>query len=231
MSWLWRFYRTSIGLKVGMGLTGLAMFGFIVGHLAGNLLIFGGPEMLNDYARFLHESPRLVWAARLGLVAALLIHLHAALTLTGRNHAARDVSYQRWRPKAATIASRTMFHTGGLILAFVVIHLLHFTFGKLHPHFDPRDVYANVVSGFQQWWYAAGYIAAMLMLGLHLFHGTYTMLRSLGLGQPRIARTWRALTKVLVAAIVLGYISIPAAVLAGALKLAPGAAPAASVSH
>jgi succinate dehydrogenase / fumarate reductase cytochrome b subunit len=218
LSWVSEFLSSSIGKKVVMAVTGAALFGFVLAHMAGNLLAYKGPEALNAYAEGLRRFPALLWGARLGLLAAAALHVWAATSLTLRNWAARPVAYRRRRSLASTYASRTMVWSGPILLLFVVYHLLHFTTGTVHHDFVPGDVYRNFVTGFRVPWVSGFYVAAMLALGLHLYHGAWSMLQTLGLSHPRY-NAWRdGLCALVTALIVAVNISFPVAVLLGIIR-------------
>jgi succinate dehydrogenase / fumarate reductase cytochrome b subunit len=213
-----------------MALSGLALFAFVIGHLLGNLQVFGKPELINGYAHFLKSKPGLLWGARLGLLATVGLHIAAALALTAQNHAARPVAYAGGSAYGSSPRSRYMVHTGLVILAFIVYHLLHFTaqlpgingvgdFRKLETELAgvgrTPDVYAAMILGFRVWWVALFYLIAQALLFIHLGHGLASLFQSLGLRNhvwwPRI-KLAATLASV---AIFLGYASIPVAVLAG----------------
>jgi len=132
-----------------MAVTGLIMAAYLITHVLANLLVFQGPDRINAYSRFLHGHRRALWAARLVLLAAVALHVVAAVQLTGRGQAARPVPYAAGRePQVSTLASRSIRWGGGLILVFLVYHILHFTLGTVHPAFVEGDPYHNVASGF-----------------------------------------------------------------------------------
>lgn len=229
MKVLLRLWQSSLGKKYLMALTGLMMVGFLLGHLLGNLQVFGAPELINQYAHFLKSKPGLLWGARLGLLATVGLHIASAVTLMQRNHAARPVAYSGGTAYGASTASRYMVVSGCVILAFLIYHLLHFTalnpavngvgdFTRLttdlHGETVP-DVYAMMILGFQVWWVAAFYLIAQALLFLHLHHGLAAMFQSLGLRNhvwwPRV----QLLAKVVSVFFFLAYSSIPLAVLAG----------------
>lgn len=218
MNWLSRFLASSIGQKAVMAVTGLALLGFVTGHLAGNLLIFAGREKLNAYAEWLHERPGVLWGARIGLLVAVGLHLVAAIQLVRRNRAARPIGYAAREWARASYASRTMVWSGPLIALYVVYHLLHLTLGVAHLPFDPHDVYANVVSGFQRPLVSGAYIVAMLALGLHLHHGFWSMFQTAGAGHPTYTPLLEKTSAALAGALTLGYIAIPVAVLSGVIR-------------
>ena len=207
--------KSSVGSKYVMAVTGLLLIGFVLAHMAGNLLIFAGREALNAYAHALEEKPPLLWTARVVLLAVFVLHIVLGIRLTCDNMRARPIRYVCEDTVEANWASRHMLLTGLVLLAFVVYHLLHFTFGSVHPDFVEGDVYHNVVAGFEVWPVSAFYIAAMIALGFHLYHGTWSMLQTLGLSHPRYNGIRNGLAGVLAVIIVIGNISIPVAVLAG----------------
>jgi succinate dehydrogenase / fumarate reductase cytochrome b subunit len=213
------FFTSTLGRKVVMALSGIVLFGFVIGHLAGNLLLYVGPEALNAYAEGLRRLGAGLWAARAGLLAAVGLHIWAAVSLTRSNLKARPKSYAKRKDLAANYASRTMVWSGPLLALFIVYHLLHFTFGNAHGSFREGDVYHNVVTGFQQPLVSGFYILAMLALGLHLYHGVYSMLQSVGVNHPSLNRWRRTAATVFAAVIVVGNISFPLAVMAGLVRL------------
>lgn len=210
-----RFWETTLGKKAIMAVTGVALFGFVVGHLLGNLQVYLGAERLNAYGNLLHHSPGLLWGARLGLLVCVGLHIWASVQLALRKNAARPVSYARWKPTVSTYASRTMYWSGPIILAFVIYHILHFTTGAAHNNFIPGDVYHNVVAGFSVWYVSAFYIFAMALLCLHLYHGLWSMFQTLGASHPKYSERLRLAARVFALLIFLGNISIPISVLAG----------------
>jgi len=230
-----RFYDATIGKKVIMAVTGLILFGFVVGHLIGNLQVYqdalavraGQPPLkLNHYAELLRSAPALLWAARLTLLTAVGLHVWAALALWLRQRDARPIPYKMRANLASGLSSRTMIVSGLTIAAFVIFHILHLTTGTVHPGFRELetgvDVYANVVNGFSVWYVSLFYIVAMVLLGLHLSHGIWSMLQTVGLDFPRYNRLIKNISSVIAWIIVAGNISIPLAVLAGFIRL-PGA--------
>ncbi len=219
--WIPGFYRSSLGKKIVVVATGIVLFGFIIGHLAGNLQIFAGPETLDAWAKLLKGTPQFLWTARISLVSAVGFHVLAAVHLATRNRSARPVPYQRHKYRDASYASRTMVWSGPIIALFVIYHLLHFTFGTVHPsypNFNAESVYRNVVTGFQEWPVAIFYIAAVGSLGLHMGHGIWSMFQSLGLNHSRYDPLIRHGSVVVSSLIVLGYISIPIAMLIGVVS-------------
>jgi succinate dehydrogenase / fumarate reductase cytochrome b subunit len=210
--------RSNIGLKAIMAVSGLLMVGYLITHVAANLLVFRGAALINGYAAILHGQPALLYGARVVLFVALVAHVWSAVVLTRRDRAARPIAYAQRSPQVSTFASRTIRWGGLVILFFLVYHILHFTTGTVHPAFVEGDPHGNVVRAFRVPWVAALYVVAMAAVGLHLFHGTWSAFRSLGLTRPS-QHPLRHKTSLLVAgAIWLGFTIIPLAVLAGIVK-------------
>jgi succinate dehydrogenase / fumarate reductase cytochrome b subunit len=225
MNWLLGFYRSTLGKKVVMATTGLILFGFVLAHMFGNLKIYQGADALNHYAEGLRTlgAPllghgQLLWVARIILLAAVLLHMHCAWSLTMQNRRARPLAYQHKEHVAATYASRTMRWGGVILLAFIVYHLLHLTVGNVHANFIPGDVYHNVVVGFRNVWVSAFYAVAQVALGFHLYHGLWSLFQSLGWSNAKF-NAWRRTFAVTFALVVtLGNLSFPLAVLSGIVK-------------
>jgi succinate dehydrogenase / fumarate reductase cytochrome b subunit len=225
MSWFSDIYRSAVGKKAVMAVTGIILFGFVLVHMIGNLKLYEGPDKLNNYAGWLREvgSPAvptsgLLWIARLVLLAAVVLHIWAAWQVTRMSRGARPQRYSRRRPVRMTYASRTMRWGGVIILLFVIYHLLHFTTGTVHGDFIEGDVYHNVVSGFQVWWVSLFYIVAQVALGFHLYHGLWSLFQSLGWNQPRFNHWRRGFAHAFAWIVTLGNISFPVAVLTGLIS-------------
>ncbi|MDP8983380.1 MAG: succinate dehydrogenase cytochrome b subunit [Acidobacteriota bacterium] len=201
-----------------MALSGAALFAFVVAHLIGNLQIFQGPEKLNHYAVFLRSLGAGLWIARIGLLIMALLHIWSSIALAKRKLDARPTAYQRKKAVDSSYASRTMYWSGPIILAFVIYHLLDFTFGTVNPNFHAGDVYSNVIASFRVIPVSAFYILAMILLCLHLYHGLWSMFQSLGMQHPRYTPVLRRCAAVAAILIAAGNISIPVAVLAGWVK-------------
>ncbi|MGH9616734.1 MAG: succinate dehydrogenase cytochrome b subunit [Acidobacteriaceae bacterium] len=215
------FWQSTNGKKVVMAVTGALMFLFIIGHLLGNLLVFAGREKINAYAAFLHFDGTLLWIVRSIFILAIILHIVATVQLALRNKRSRPIGYSRKKAINSSYASRTMYWSGPIILAFIIFHLLQFTAGTIHPEttFISGDVYHNLVTGFRVWWVAAWYIFAIILLGLHLRHGLWSMLQSVGLSHSlRREIALKQVALVIAVIIVLGYISIPISILAGIVK-------------
>jgi succinate dehydrogenase / fumarate reductase cytochrome b subunit len=213
-----RFYLTTVGKKFVMALTGIALLGFVFVHMLGNLQVFAGPAKLNAYAAFLHGSPKLLWTFRVVMLVSVLWHILLATQLQVRNWANRPQKYKVVKYREAGISSRTMIYGGIMLVAFVVYHIAHLTFGSVGPVFDAKNVYGNVVAGFQVWWISAFYIVAMIALGLHLYHGAWSLFQTLGLNHPLYNRARRWLATGFALLIVVGNIAMPVAVLAGLVR-------------
>ena len=217
-----RIWNSSLGKKYIMAITGCALFAFVIGHLIGNLQVFGPPELINHYAHFLKSKPVLLWGVRLGLLACVGLHIASAVTLTALNQAARPERYAVNAAYGSSFQSRYMMVSGLVIAAFIVYHLAHFTvllpgingvgdFRKLTTVMEGErvaDVYAMMVLGFQVWWVVLFYLIAQALLFMHLSHGVASMFQSLGFRNhvwwPRIA----LLAKIASVAIFIGYASI-----------------------
>jgi succinate dehydrogenase / fumarate reductase cytochrome b subunit len=220
-------FTSSVGKKLVMAVTGLALFAFVVGHLVGNLQIFLGPEDINRYGNFLHTNLEIIWPARIGLIIMVFLHIWAAAKLTAENRAARPHPYAQQELVAASYASRTMIWSGLIIAAFVGYHLLHFTvqtqainftgknFEDLRDSLGQHDVYAMVVLGFQNKLVAGFYVFAMFLLCTHLGHGLSAMFQSLGWKSPAYAGCIDCGARAVSWLIFAGYASIPIAIQLG----------------
>jgi succinate dehydrogenase / fumarate reductase cytochrome b subunit len=221
------FYRSTIGKKVIMGITGLIGIGFVILHVAGNLQAFEGAAKLNSYSAMLHGPlNELLWVLRVVLIVAVVLHVLMAYQLTVRSATARPIGYQHREPQVSKLAARTMKWGGVLLLAFIVFHILHFTTETFDPGHaagmvDSRgdhDVYANVVASFHVWWVSAFYLAAMVALGLHLYQGAWSSVRTLGYAKPSHHPLHRRIALVVAAAIWLGFSLLPVGVIAGVIR-------------
>ncbi len=211
---------TSVGQKIVMAVTGLILVGFLLMHFAGNALIFMGPDAINGYSYLLHHSHGLLWIARAVLLLAVGLHIVTALKLAGKNSAARPQGYRVKRDVATSYAARTMVWSGPIVLAFLVYHLAHLTFGVTPgPYAHSEDnVYANLVQGFSIPWVAGFYIVAMMGLGNHLFHGIWSMFQSLGINHSAYNERLKRVSFGIALVITFGNISIPLAVLTGIVR-------------
>jgi succinate dehydrogenase / fumarate reductase cytochrome b subunit len=224
-AYLTRFFTSSIGAKVVMSITGFGLAIFILGHLAGNLTVFGGPGATNAYAHQLHSMGALLWVARAGIFALFLAHILTSIRTRLWDRESRPTRYQVEASRAATFSARNMLPTGLLILAFLLYHLAHFTLGWASPgEFasanppDPLgrvDVYRMVVRGFGHPAVTIVYGVAMIVLGLHMSHGLQSLFQHLGLWGLRFARWIRGAGLVVAVAIAVLFILIPVSVLLG----------------
>jgi succinate dehydrogenase / fumarate reductase cytochrome b subunit len=226
--WALTLYRSTIGKKAIMAVTGLLLVLFVIGHMAGNLQVFLGPAKMNAYAAFLKSTGELLWVARIGLLVAVVLHVLMAWQLTQIKNKARPVDYQKRAPQVSTLASRTMRWGGFLLLVFIVFHVLHFTTGTVFPiasrpdaqyqAFSHTDVYGNLISAFRSAWVVAFYVVSMFFLMLHLFHGAWASVRTLGLAQPSRFPLQRRVATVLALIVWLGFTAIPVAVFLGVIR-------------
>lgn len=225
--WPVELWRSAVGKKWVMALTGIGLMGFVFFHMIGNLKVYLGAEDINHYGEFLRELlvpllPRTVtlWLLRIGLIVAFGLHIWAAASLTAMNrraHAAGGyISRRDWQ--AANAASRSMRLTGVVIALFLLFHLADLTWGWANPGFERGDVYRNFVATFERPAVSLIYIVANLALGIHLFHGAWAMFQSLGVNNPRYNSWRRKFSAAFAAIIVVGNISFPIAVLTGVVS-------------
>jgi len=208
-----RFWSTTTGKKAVMAISGVVLAGFVAGHLLGNLQIFLGPDRFNGYARALHRLPEVIWSVRVLLLAMVLLHIWSSLQLAVIKSEARPRGYGKRGVERSTYASRTMYMSGPIIAAFVVYHLMQFTFGAGGTPYDRFDAYQNVIDGFRVVPVSAFYIIAMALLCLHLRHGLWSLLQTLGVYHPRSLQRAKTAAGIVALLIFLGFVSIPAAVL------------------
>ncbi|MDF3821935.1 succinate dehydrogenase cytochrome b subunit [Leptospira sp. 96542] len=223
------FFRSSIGKKIIMAITGFIWFGFVIAHMVGNLQVFQGPEKLNAYAKFLKDLGPLLWVARIGLIVAFFGHVIVAIMLKKQNSSARPVSYAKNSTIQASSASLTMIYSGLLLLSFLVYHLLHFTLGVTNPdHYTleytlkngdvVHDVYAMVILGFQVPAIAITYIVFMVFLALHFSHALGSMLQTLGIFAPKHYPIIQKISTGLALLVFFGNSSMPISILLGLVK-------------
>jgi succinate dehydrogenase / fumarate reductase, cytochrome b subunit len=217
-------YNSSVGKKYVMAITGILLFGYVVLHLWGNLKIFLGPAEINGWGVFLRvfgapvfTSQTVLWIVRLVLLAALILHVTAAYQLTRQDLDGRRRGYAVKKNIESTIASRTMRWGGVAILLFIVFHVLNMTTGTIHPGgvFEEGNDYHNLVFTFRVWYMSLIYIVAVIALGLHVWHGVWSLCQTLGWNSSRSVKTWHFLAAAFAIVLTLGNIAIPVAVLAG----------------
>jgi len=220
-------FRSSLGKKYIMAVSGFVLFLFVVGHLAGNLQFFLGAEAINRYGHFLQSNTELIWPARIFLLAMIGLHIWSAIKLSIENKAARPVAYANWNPTTASYASRTMLMSGIIIFVFIIYHLLHYTAQVQYINFtgqnfvsfeDPEkrhDIFKMMVVGFSNIWVSVFYVVGIGLLCLHLSHGVSSMFQSLGWKNKVYGPFLDKGARLVAWLIFLGYISIPISVLLG----------------
>ena len=222
------FYATTIGKKFVAAITGIVLFGFILGHVAGNLKVFTGSSEagvphIDEYAKFLKIAgapflPAMVglWIARLTLLGALILHVASVAQLAMLSAEARPIGYVKTNRRAASLPALWMMFSGGLILVFVIFHILHFTTGTIQlGDFAHGYVYNNLANSFANPIVAIGYALVMIVLGFHLNHGIWSLFQTLGLDNPDRNKPLRLLSTGITIAIVLGFIAVPIAFMSG----------------
>mgnify|MGYP001382891254 CR=1 FL=1 len=221
MSWFLKVFNSSVGCKLLMALSGLIMVLFLVGHLAGNLLVFVGPDAIDTYAKTLRDYIAVLWVARLGLIGAVVLHIYCGIRLSYLNKQARPEAYYQKDPADATLASRSLLLSGLVILSFIIYHLAHLTFRLTHPSFEalgPYEVYKMLILSFQSPWVSSFYIVSLSLLMLHLSHGIWSLMQSLGLNHSRYNILLKALGPLLSIGLMSGFLSIPLAIWFGFIQ-------------
>jgi succinate dehydrogenase / fumarate reductase cytochrome b subunit len=212
------FYRDFVGKKVAMALSGVVLFGYVIIHMLGNLQIFLGRDSINAYAAALHSSAAVLWGARAVLLAAVVIHFYTGLSLAMRSRAARPVGYVAKGQRHPNLAARTMVLSGLVIGAFIVFHILHLTTGTAHPSFVALNPYDNMVRGFQVPAVAIAYVVSVALLGLHLYHGAWSMFQSVGINHPRYTPAIKKFAATTAILLIAGFSAVPLAVLFGLVR-------------
>ena len=230
MSWVQRLYRSSLGAKYVMALTGVMLFFFLIAHLLGNLQVFAGADAMNAYAKGLRDLGPLLWVARIGLLVVAVVHIVTELKLAKANQAARPVAYAKQASRQIKPQTKTMVLSGLVLLGYALYHLAHFTWGfVLHDYSTlvdaqgRHDVFAMVVKSFQCWWVSASYLVALLFLALHLCHGITSAFQTFGLNHAKYACAIKLAGPAVSGALFAGYASIPVACWIGLVKLAEAA--------
>ena len=223
-----RLFGASIGRKLVAAGTGAMLLGFLFAHLFGNLRVFQGRDALNSYAAWLQGHP-LLWVFRIGLLTVFITHVYTTVTLAIDNRRARPVRYEVYKPGRSSFASRYMLLSGLVVLAFVVYHLLHFTFGvvdaadtRLREASGRLDVYSSVVRAFGHPAIAWSYVVAIGLLAMHLWHGLTSAFQTAGVHHESYNKIVKATCFILLALLVMGNWSIPLLILAGKVTLAGG---------
>jgi len=231
MSLVREFYGSTVGKKVAMALSGLVLVGFVLGHMAGNLKIFAGADAatgvykIDHYGEFLREMGSnmlghsgVLWIVRIVLLACVVIHALSGIQLARLNRRAKPAGYKVTSYRSANAASRTMLYGGLFLIVFITYHVLHLTTGSVHYRgFVEGKVYANVYTAFQSPLIALFYVVSMGLLGLHLYHGTWSMFQTLGVDSPRWNRSIRTIAKIVAVALFFGFASVPVSVATGLL--------------
>ena len=209
------FFSSTLGKKWLMAVTGLILFGFVVGHMLGNLQIYLGQERLDHYAELLQANKPFLWAFRSVLLFSVSVHIWAAVVIWLRNRSARPVKYRMFQPPGLDYAARTMVWSGPIVALFIVYHILDFTVGTANPDFIKGEVYHNVIASFSNPVIALIYVAANLLLAFHLYHGLWSLFQTFGWDHPRFGWIRRAVAIFFSVLIGAANISIPLAVLTG----------------
>jgi succinate dehydrogenase / fumarate reductase cytochrome b subunit len=213
-----RFFNSTIGKKAVMAISGIALFGFVAVHLLGNLQIFLGPDVFNGYARTLRHMPALVWSVRVIMLVMVTLHIWTSLQLAVTKSEARPIGYAKHVSVGSKYASRTMYMSGPIIAAFVIYHLMQFTFGVGGTAYEQFDAYGNVINGFRVPVVSGFYILAIGLLCLHLRHGLWSMFQTLGFVHPRYMPRIKTAAGFIAFVIFCGFVSIPIAVV---LRIVP----------
>jgi succinate dehydrogenase / fumarate reductase cytochrome b subunit len=225
------FYRSTVGKKIAMAVSGIVLVLFVVGHMAGNLKLFAGIDpstgdyKIDDYGRFLrsmgsemlgHEGA--LWLVRVVLLACIIIHAASGISLAIINKRAKPTGYAQTTYRSANAASRTMVYGGSFLVLFIIFHILHFTTGTLHyKGFVEGQVYANVYAGFTDPLVAGFYVLSMFLLSMHLYHGTWSMFQTLGVDAPQWNKGLKSVAKVVAIVLFVGFSAVPVSVVIGKL--------------
>jgi succinate dehydrogenase / fumarate reductase, cytochrome b subunit len=217
------FYQSVVGKKIIMAVTGIMLFGFVMGHMIGNLQVFipqaaDGSYALDHYAEKLRSLGPGLWVIRLVLLTAAMLHGLMAFQLWLLKREARPLDYMKKASTVSTYASRTMYVSGPLVLLYLIYHLMHFTIGNAHPDFQFGQVHRNLVIGFSNPLVSFVYIAANILLATHIYHGVWSMLQTLGIAHPAHTPRLRVCAKLFALLIGAGFCIVPIAVLTGVVK-------------
>lgn len=209
------FFRSSVGCKMTMALTGLMLVGFLIAHLSGNLLVFKGPEAINTYAKTLRDYIEVLWVLRLGLIAAFLLHIYSAIRLTALNRKTAQYQYKVKNYKRSSFVARSMMLSGLVLLSFALYHLAHLTFRLTHPEFETLghyDVYTMLILSFKSPLLTFFYSLSICLLMAHLVHGLQSFWRTLGLRHPKYNHYLNRGSVLLGVILGCGFLSIPVSV-------------------
>ena len=230
MNRLQTFYGTSIGKKIVVAITGVIMYGFVIGHMLGNLKAFGGATALDQYAEMLREIGKaflghgtFLWIARIVLIGAVIGHVTTVILLSRINSASQPTRTIR-RRNASTLAAKWMAVSGTLILLFIIIHIAQFTLGWITPHasgtsgFEAGMVYSNLWGAFNIWYVALFYVVMMAMVCLHVYHGAWSMMQTFGLDAPDRNALIRGSAAAVAISLFIGFSAVPVAMLTNAIS-------------
>ena len=233
MNRLKAFYGTTIGKKIVVAVTGVIMYGFIIGHMLGNLKAFAGATALDQYAEMLREIGQaflghgtFLWIARIVLLGAVIGHVTTVILLIRLNSSSQPTRTVR-RRNASTLAAKWMAITGTLVLVFIVIHIAQFTMGWITPHaegtkgFEVGYVYSNLWGAFNVWYIALFYVAMMAMVCLHVYHGAWSMMQTFGLDAPDRNALIRGAAAAVAIVLFVGFSAVPIAMLTNAISAPP----------
>lgn len=211
---------STVGKKAALAISGVILFGFVIGHMAGNLQVFLGREAYNHYAEAIKGNLPLLWGTRLVLLAAVIVHVATVVDLYKRSIVARPIQYRVKKNIATNYAASAMKYSGPALLLYILFHLAHFTFPGLSigGEFDPKDAYGNFVNGFSVFPVTLLYVVANLLLGLHLYHGSFSFLQSIGLEHQRYDKGVRGASKAFALVVTAGNVVMPLAVLFGLVQ-------------
>lgn len=212
---------TTLGKKAALALSGLVLFGFVFFHMLGNLQVFLGPEVFNAYGAMLKGTPAILWPTRVVLLLSVVVHVTMMVLLYSRSSAARRVGYRKTKHRKTSYASATMHWTGPALLCYILFHIAHFTAPGLtlgSAEFSHTDIYTNFITSFQVPWVTALYCAANLMLAAHLYHGSWSLMQSMGLQHPRYDRARNLIARSVAGVITVGNVSMPLCVLFGVIS-------------
>jgi succinate dehydrogenase / fumarate reductase, cytochrome b subunit len=217
-----RLASSNIVSKALLAVTGMVWFGFVIIHMLGNLQVFLGPEVFNAYPVKLRSLGALLWLARIIMASSIVTHIWVSMRLVTDASEARPVAYRAPKTVATTYAARTMRWSGPILGLFIVFHLIHFTWPGVslgNYAYSHTDLYSNFVHGFSIWWVTLIYVTAQVLLGMHLYHGGWSLMQSLGLSHPRYNGLRVAIPRAIALTVVAGNIAMPLAVLFGGIKL------------
>lgn len=212
---------TTVGKKAILAVTGAVLYGFVIGHMAGNLQVFLGPEQFNGYAHSIKSNALLLWGVRGVLLASIAAHIFISLSLVAKTAGARSIGYRAKENVATNYSAMTMKYGGPAIALYILFHLAHFTFPGVamgHYKHSATDAYANFVNGFQVPWVTAIYVVAQFFVGMHLYHGAYSLFQTLGLNHTRYNKLIRSVPRILGVSVAAGNIAMPLAVLSGIVR-------------